>query len=82
MNSSPMQSKTHFLIALTDTFGYAWSDRTKHALISVRDDGVGLPAGFDPSKSRGLGMRIIRHFQNDWGLPSAIAGMSMGRSSY
>src|SRR3954453_4320425 len=29
------------------------------ALISVRDDGVGLPAGFDPSKSRGLGMRII-----------------------
>jgi two-component sensor histidine kinase len=25
----------------------------------VRDDGVGLPAGFDPSKSRGLGMRII-----------------------
>jgi two-component sensor histidine kinase len=25
----------------------------------VRDDGVGLPAGFDLSKSRGLGMRII-----------------------
>jgi two-component sensor histidine kinase len=29
------------------------------ALISVRDDGVGLPAGFDLSKSRGLGMRIV-----------------------
>ena len=29
------------------------------ALISVRDDGVGLPAGFDLSKSRGSGMRII-----------------------
>jgi two-component sensor histidine kinase len=25
----------------------------------VRDDGVGLPAGFDLTKSRGLGMRII-----------------------
>ena len=29
------------------------------ALMSVRDDGVGLPAGFDLTKSRGLGMRII-----------------------
>ena len=29
------------------------------ALISVRDNGVGLPAGFDLSKSRGLGMRIV-----------------------
>jgi two-component sensor histidine kinase len=29
------------------------------ALISVRDDGVGLPAGFDLSNSRGLGMRIV-----------------------
>ena len=55
-----MQPNTHFLIALTGTFGYAWFDRTKTLLfISVRDDGVGLPAGFDLSKSRGLGMRII-----------------------
>src|SRR2546430_14577457 len=29
------------------------------ALVSVRDDGVGLPAGFDLTKSRGLGMRIM-----------------------
>ena len=29
------------------------------ALVSVRDDGVGLPAGFDLGKSRGLGMRIV-----------------------
>src|SRR6516164_797662 len=29
------------------------------ALISVRDNGVGLPAGFDLGKSRGLGMRIV-----------------------
>jgi two-component sensor histidine kinase len=28
-------------------------------VISVRDDGVGLPADFDLDKSRGLGMRIV-----------------------
>ena len=28
--------------------------------LSVADDGVGLPPGFDPSASRGLGMRIAR----------------------
>ena len=31
-------------------------------LISVRDEGVGLPAEFDPKKSRGLGMRIVNAF--------------------
>jgi two-component sensor histidine kinase len=28
-------------------------------LVSVRDDGVGLPAGFDIAKNKGLGMRIV-----------------------
>jgi two-component sensor histidine kinase len=28
-------------------------------LVSVRDDGVGLPAGFDISTGKGLGMRIV-----------------------
>ncbi|MCO6417132.1 ATP-binding protein [Siccirubricoccus sp. KC 17139] len=28
-------------------------------VISVRDDGVGLPEGFDPAASRGVGMRIV-----------------------
>jgi two-component sensor histidine kinase len=27
--------------------------------ISVRDEGVGLPADFDPARSKGLGMRIV-----------------------
>jgi two-component sensor histidine kinase len=27
--------------------------------LSVRDDGVGLPAGFDIKKSRGLGMKLV-----------------------
>ena len=28
--------------------------------LSVLDDGTGLPAGFDPAQSKGLGMKIIR----------------------
>ena len=57
---------------VTNAAKYAFSDRSNGhiwvrlarqdentALISVRDDGVGLPAGFDLSKSRGLGMRIV-----------------------
>ena len=30
--------------------------------VSVRDEGAGLPPGFDHSKSKGLGMRIITAF--------------------
>ena len=33
-------------------------------MISVRDEGAGLPADFDPGKSRGLGMRIVNAFAN------------------
>ena len=33
-------------------------------LISVRDEGSGLPEDFDPNKSRGLGMRIVKAFAN------------------
>ncbi len=28
-------------------------------MVSVADDGVGLPAGFDPASSQGVGMRVI-----------------------
>ncbi len=34
----------------------------KNILIVVRDEGVGFPNEFDPSKSRGLGMRIMQSF--------------------
>ena len=57
---------------VTNAAKYAFADRSNGhiwvrlarqddntAVISVRDDGVGLPAGFDLGKSRGLGMRII-----------------------
>jgi two-component sensor histidine kinase len=30
--------------------------------ISVRDEGTGIPSGFDPGKAKGLGMRIITTF--------------------
>jgi len=28
-------------------------------VISVRDEGIGLPQGFDPKAGKGLGMRIV-----------------------
>ncbi len=49
-----------------DTGGNVWvsitRDRDRKILISVRDEGVGLPEDFDPRKSRGLGMRIVQAF--------------------
>ena len=36
------------------------ADATDGVRLSVADDGVGLPGGFDPAISRGLGMRIAR----------------------
>jgi two-component sensor histidine kinase len=43
--------------------GHVWvrvaRNGEKAAVISIRDDGVGLPAGFDLAKSRGLGSRIV-----------------------
>jgi two-component sensor histidine kinase len=45
------------------SYGHIWVRLARQnentALISVRDDGIGLPACFDLSKSRGLGMRIV-----------------------
>jgi two-component sensor histidine kinase len=35
--------------------------------LSVSNDGKALPEGFDPSASKGLGMRIIRSFTNQIG---------------
>jgi two-component sensor histidine kinase len=36
-----------------------WSAGGDAVKLSVRDDGVGLPAGFDIKKSRGLGMKLV-----------------------
>ena len=37
---------------------HAWRDG-KSVRISVRDEGVGLPADFDVAAAKGLGMRIV-----------------------
>jgi two-component sensor histidine kinase len=35
------------------------ADNDDHVLVSVRDEGIGLPAGFDPTTSKRLGSRLI-----------------------
>ncbi|MEI8081152.1 MAG: ATP-binding protein, partial [Actinomycetes bacterium] len=32
----------------------------RRVIAEVSDDGVGLPPGFDPAESTGLGLRIVR----------------------
>ncbi|WP_198320765.1 histidine kinase dimerization/phosphoacceptor domain -containing protein [Azohydromonas aeria] len=36
------------------------SDGPQGLLLTVSDDGPGLPAGFDPARGRGLGMRLVQ----------------------
>ena len=45
------------------------------ARLEVRDDGVGLPAGFDPSRSAGMGLNLVRS------LAAQIAGSFRMESS-
>ncbi len=42
--------------AITVTFRQAPGE---HGVLTVGDEGPGLPAGFDPRQSRGLGMRLV-----------------------
>jgi hypothetical protein len=51
------------------------------AVISVRDDGVGLPADFDLGKSRDWACRSSRDFQKNYRRRSATGPASMVRSS-
>ena len=46
--------------------------------ISVRDGGVGFPEGFDPGKSRGLGMRIVKSFAEQLKITLAFNRLSPG----
>ncbi len=47
-------------------------------LISVSDEGQGLPADFDPNKSRGLGMRIVKAFANQLSTKLKFTRLSPG----
>ena len=47
-------------------------------LISVRDEGGGLPEDFDPNKSRGLGMRIVKAFADQLSTKLNFSRLSPG----
>ena len=62
---------------ITNSAKYAYPNQTRGEIwvgiernadmdisVSVRDEGVGLPADFAPKKARGLGMRIVTAFTN------------------
>lgn len=46
--------------------------------VSVRDEGIGLPQGFDLAKTKGLGMRLIRAFLQQLEATIAINATSPG----
>jgi two-component system, sensor histidine kinase PdtaS len=49
--------------------------------LSVSDDGPGLPAGFDPAKTKGLGMKIIGSLVKQIGGELKIAPAETGRGA-
>jgi len=62
--------------------GRIWVRVARHgentALISVRDDGAGLPAGFDLARSTGLGMRIVAGLSKQLGATISHNGNAEG----
>jgi two-component sensor histidine kinase len=54
-------------------------ERTEGAVVlTVRDHGRGLPEGFDPKASRGLGMRIVNGFAQQLGAALVIRRLDPG----
>jgi two-component sensor histidine kinase len=49
-----------------------------HVMLSVRDEGAGLPEGFDPQTAKSLGMRIITAFSQQLGGQVSVNGRSPG----
>ena len=41
-------------------------------MVSISDDGVGLPEGFDPKKDGGLGFQVIRALSAEIGAILAV----------
>jgi two-component sensor histidine kinase len=50
----------------------------KHLVLTVGDEGVGLPREFDVHKARGLGMRIVRAFAEQLGAELQVRARSPG----
>ncbi len=76
---------------ITNSAKYAYRDRAEgkvwvrvsladnqHFAISVRDEGAGLPADFDPRKAKGLGMRIVSAFVSQLGAKLGVHALSPG----
>ena len=53
-------------------------DARDHLVISVQDDGVGLPEDFDPRTSGGLGMRLVRSLAQQLDAQLAFAQTDLG----
>ena len=47
-------------------------------VVSIGDDGVGLPEGFDPQKDGGLGFQVIRALSADMGARLDVSSDSLG----
>lgn len=47
-------------------------------VLSIQDDGVGLPAGFDPRTNSGLGFRVMRALARQWGAQLSHVSTPLG----
>ena len=61
--------------------GHVWvelRDEVEAISVSIRDEGAGLPPGFDVAKSRGLGMRIVTNLAAQLGATLTPGGGGRG----
>ncbi len=61
--------------------GHVWvelRDEAEAISVSIRDEGAGLPPGFDVAKSRGLGMRIVTNLAAQLGATLTPGGGGRG----
>jgi two-component sensor histidine kinase len=49
-------------------------------VLTISDDGIGLPDGFDPSRDGGLGFRVIRSLASEIGATLEITSTGLGLS--
>jgi PAS domain S-box-containing protein len=79
---------------ITNSLKYAFPGRRKGtvwlslrkgpelAILEVRDDGMGLPSGFSPSGSSGMGLKLVTGLAKEAGARFAMAGSPGGTSCF
>jgi len=67
-------AKGQITVSLGETLGKGYE-------LSVSDDGPGFPKGFDPKKSKGLGMKIVSSLVNQIGGQSFFSPALSGRGA-